>query len=128
MAGPREQEPAGAVSYVNIVLPPAWPEAAAPDLVDRIVCALYAHPQTRAALEAAGGGMAPHTPRYMTLAGLQGGPPPPGVPLFNEAIGVLEVPAPPHGGIQAVEAAIAGLADGIQVVPSVTHHTPRPQD
>jgi hypothetical protein len=43
------------------------------------------------------------------------------VPFFNDAIGVLTVPAPAEGGVEAVESALAGVADNIRVEPEVPH-------
>ncbi len=109
MTESQEQGLEGAGIHVNILLPPSWLERTHLDLVDRIVRALYEHPQTRAAIEAAGGGTATGEPRYVSLSELQRGAPPPGVPFLNAAIGVITVPSP-RGGVQAVEAAIKEVA------------------
>jgi hypothetical protein len=114
---PTEQ-PAG---RVNILLPQSAREGVDAHLVEEILRALHASPKTRAAIAAAGGSVATGEPRYIALSELEGRPPPPGVPLFNDAIGVLTVPAPAEGGVKAVETALAGVAEGIRVESEVPY-------
>jgi hypothetical protein len=101
----------GPPKYADIVLP----AGADAKVVDRIVEALYADPRTRAAIEAAAGGPAATRQRYTTLSELGGKPPPPGI-FVNDPIGIVTVPLP-DGGTLAVEAAIAGVAEGARVEP-----------
>ena len=124
MAGSRQQaaqSAGGAVGTVSIIFPQTQPGETDRALVERIVRALYAHPDTRAAIEAAGGAAAA-APHYTTLSELGGRPPPAGVPALNAEIGVLEVPAPQPGGVQAVETAIAGIAPGVRVEEGTEYH------
>jgi hypothetical protein len=107
LAGPRES--------ADIVLP----AGADPGLVDRIVEALYADPRTRAAIEAAGGGSAPDRRRFSIFSELRGNPPPPGI-FVNDLIGIITVPVP-DGGVQAVEEAIAAVAEGARVESGKTY-------
>lgn len=119
MTGPRDKERGRAVGHVNIVLPEI-PGAEGPTVVERIVRALYAHAETLAAIKAAGGGT---DPRYVTLSDLGGSVPPRGVPFYNDAIGVLTVPAP-AGGTQVVQSAIKDVAPlGTRVEESVVERS-----
>ncbi len=121
MANTQEQRGEGAESRVNIFLPVSASGAIDTNLVERIVAALYNNPWTSAAIVAAGGGPATATPRYITSAELKGLPPPRGALFYNEAIGVLSVPAPDEGGVQAVEAVLQGFGETIRVEPEVTY-------
>ena len=126
MVGSRGRGTGDEVSHVNIVLPPSRLTEVDRDLVERIVLALYRHPETQAAIETAGGGTNTGEPRYVSLSQLKGMPPPSGVPFFNDAIGVLTVPAPLRGGVQAVRAAIEGVAPpGTQVEATVAERIQR---
>jgi hypothetical protein len=109
------------VTTVNILLPQFRGGGIDAELVERIVAALRAAPETRAALEAAGGSAATGEPRYVTLSELAGQAPPAGVPFLNDAIGVLTVPAPSDGGVEAVKTALTGVANGIEVEPGQTY-------
>jgi len=95
------------------------PEGANAGLVDRIVEALYADPRTRAAIEAASGGPAADRRRYSKFSELGGEPPSPGI-FVNDLIGIITVPLP-EGGVSAVEAAIADVAEGARVEPGQTY-------
>ena len=91
------------------------------ELVSRILEALWAYPATRACLEAPGIPMP--AVGFITVAELSGGPPPAGVPLFNEDIGVLSVPAPAHAPVDAVLSALGELAASVDVEPEETMRT-----
>ena len=116
-AQPREPH----AGRVNILLPQSRGGGIDADLVEQIVRALHASPRTRAAIEAAASSAATGEPGYVTLSELGGQPPPPDVPFLNDAIGVLTVPAPAEGGVEAVETALAGLAEGIRVEPEAPY-------
>jgi hypothetical protein len=121
MAESNEQPTEQRAGRVNILLPQSAREGADAHLVEQIVRALHASPLTRGAIGFASGSVDTGEPRYIVLSELEGQPPPPGVPLYNDAIGVLAVPAPAGGGVQAVETALAGVAEGIRVEPEVPY-------
>ena len=84
------------------------------ELAETVVRALYRSDDIRAAMAAAGSRATADSSRYMTLADLDGAPPPPGVPLLISEIGVLSCPAPPEG-IDAAAASVRGVAEGVRV-------------
>jgi hypothetical protein len=104
---------------VNILLP-AGDERGDAALVARILEMLRAHPLTGAALASVA---ATPPAGFVSLADLDQGPPPAGVPFYNEAIGVLSVPAPRGDAVGAVRAALGALAATLDIQPETSVHT-----
>jgi hypothetical protein len=104
---------------VSILLPQG-DERGNAELVARILERLRAEPGTRAALES----VATAAPAgFVTLSEVGDGPPPAGVPFYNDAIGVLSVPAPHGDAVGAVRSALQDLAEGLVIEPDTTMHT-----
>ena len=104
---------------VNILLP-AGDERGDAALVAHILERLRAHPLIRAALA---GDAATPPAGFVSLADLDQRPPPAGVPFYNEAIGVLSVPAPQGDAVGAVRAALGELAAGLDIQPETSFQT-----
>lgn len=99
---------------VNVLLPVSWTTQPDARVVERLVRALREHPVTRSALLTTG----PDEPLYLDLTDLAGRPPPRGIPVLNEDIGVLSVPVP-AGDAAVVEVAIREVAPrGTRVEPA----------
>ena len=105
--------------WVSILLPPG-DEQRNTTLVAEILERLRADPATRAGME---NNMTTAPAGYVTLAEVGDGPPPAGVPFYNDAIGVLSVPVPPGDALGAVRSALEHLAEGLVIGPETTMHT-----
>jgi len=106
------------VRYVNIFLPQSAPEGATDELIDRILLALREQPHARDATTPDRA----DSPPYVRLSTLGGAAPPVGVPILNEELRVLSVPAP-VGGAEAVRVGLMGVAEGLDVEESGDFHT-----
>ena len=105
---------------VTILLPQSGDPEDAELVVRSIVELLREDPATRAAFASAGTSPAEG---FLTLADLDEGPPPAGVPFYNEAIGVLSVPAPPGDSVRAVRTALGDMASGLDIQAETTMRT-----
>lgn len=76
-------------------------------LVERVIQSINKSGPMLAAMEAAGSRPAAEGPRYISLADLDGAPPPDGMPVLIPEIGVISTPAPPEGA----GAALAAIED-----------------
>ena len=83
-------------------------------LVDLILRAAQRDEGVVRAMSEAGHRAVVDEPRYLTLADLDGAPPPPGAPLLIPEIGVLSFPAPPEGA-GAAAASILNVVEGLRV-------------
>jgi hypothetical protein len=102
--------------WVSILLPPG-DEQRNTALVAQILERLRADPTTRACMESN------VTPAgYVTLSDLGEGPPPAGVPFYNDAIGVLSVPAPQGDAVGSVRSALHDVAEDLVIEPETTMH------
>lgn len=122
MAEMQHQQAERTIRQVQVLLPPSVAGDPNAEIVGQIVRALRAHPATRAALEAAGEA-ASGAPEYVALSRMGEEPPPVGVPFYNDAIGVLSVPAPAEDAVRAVREALRDVAPDADVVEETTYHT-----
>lgn len=83
-------------------------------LVELIVRAIHRDEGVVAAMAEAGHRAVVDEPRYLTLADLDGAPPPDGAPLLIPEIGVLSFPAPPEGAEVAM-ASIRNVVEDVRV-------------